>query len=110
MILIELKLKTVEAEEFEVMDVIENFKTSDLSPNDLNVYNSFMTLIGETRTMIDITPNENPIVLFRMSNWNYNQDMSISSEYPVQTINYESYSESNKEIINSFISLIDSLS
>jgi hypothetical protein len=109
MLHIELKLETLENEEFEVMDAIENFKTSELSSVDLNVYNSFMSLIGTTRTLIEGTPNVDPIVLFRKFSWNYNDDMSISSEYPVQTVSYESYSESDKAIINSFISLINSL-
>jgi hypothetical protein len=108
MIQIELQLEPTEIEKFTLFGThIESFSIEDLSSQDKQTYMDMIGLVGDARVTINETSNEYPIIIFRENMFEVNEDMSISSIYPVEVRDYSTYNSSERNTIDNFIDLID---
>jgi hypothetical protein len=107
MIHIELSLHPTEVEKFTIFqNHVESLSIDDLSSQDKQTYLDMISLVGNTRIRIDGISDEDPIIVFRENMFEVNEDMSISSIYPVEIKDYTSYNNTEKTIINNFIDFI----
>ena len=109
MLQFELQLFPTEIEEFRVFDTKIDMPISDLSNDDLATYEAMISLIGDARITILNTPSQNSTIIYRKNMFNVNENMSISDDYVISQVEYDSYSDSEKLIINKFIEMISLL-
>jgi hypothetical protein len=108
MIQIELKLEPTEIERFTIFGThIEAFSIEELTSKDKQIYLNMIELTGNSRVTINETSNEYPIVIFRENMFETNEDMSISSIYPIEVKEYSDYSVSERGTIDKFVDLIN---
>jgi hypothetical protein len=108
MIHIELHLHPTEVEKFTIFqNHVESLSIDDLSSQDKQVYLDMISLIGNSRITINGISDEDHIIVFRENMFEVNEDMSISSIYPVEVRDYSTYDNSEKDKIDNFIDLIN---
>jgi hypothetical protein len=103
-----LELLLSPVEEISIFNSDTEIKVSDFSETQSEVFNEFVAFTGEDFAIINNILDED-IVVYWHKPFNCDEDYSIDAFYNRVSFDYDSLTESEKTIVDSFIDLIKSI-
>ena len=95
-------------EEITIFNSDTEMKISDLSESQKEIFNNFVNFTGENFTSIENTPEE-----FTVAYWNknfiHNENYQLDPIYQRVSFDYNLLTETEKNIVDSFIAFINSI-
>ena len=103
-----LELLLSPIEELTIFNSDTEMKISDFSESQLEIFNNFVNFTGENFASIENTPEE-----FMVAYWNkdfkHDENYQLDPVYQRLSFDYTLLTETEKNIVNSFITFINSI-
>ncbi len=104
-----LELLLSPIEQITIFNSSTEMEVNEFSDDQLQVFDNFIKLTGESFTLIDNVPGED-IVVYWNKHFTHNENYAIDPFYPRITIDYNSLTDIEKNTVDSFITFINSIS